>query len=429
MLIEFSVQNFRSIKEKQTLSMVSASSHELRATNTVPMLNDKLNLLRSVAIYGPNASGKTNLIKGLQTMRRIVLHSARSQRGDEVGVTPYLFDLATQRQPTEFTITFIEQGVRYQYGFVTTDEQVLEEWLFAYPKGRPQTWIDRKFDHQTQEYKWGHVEKLVGTKQLWQETTRSNALFLSTAIQLNNSQLQPVFDWFKLRLQVISGDLASGFTADLCEDESQKSQIINFLQAADFHISDLEIKSESIELDKFLQDRPKSRELLTARFKDATKTAITKMDVRTVHTGSHGDKFLLDLNDESDGTQKFFAYAGPWLDVLKNGYVLIVDELNDNLHPNLVKFMVQMFHDNKLNCENAQLIFTTHETSILSQEVFRRDQIWFAEKDEYNATTLYPLSDFSPRKDAENLEKNYLQGRYGALPYLRSIENLFEVCG
>lgn len=428
MLIEFSVQNFRSIKEKQTLSLVSASSDELRATNTVPMLNDKLNLLRSVAIYGPNASGKTNLIKGLQTMRRIVLNSARSQRGDEVGVKPYLFDLATQKQPTEFAITFIEQNIRYQYGFLTTDEQVLEEWLFAYPKGRPQTWIDRKFDQQTQEYKWGHVEKLVGTKQLWQEATRSNALFLSTAIQLNNSQLQPVFDWFKLRLKIISGDLGRVFTADLCEDEKKKSQIINFLQAADFHISDLKIENELIELDKFLPDRPKSRELLTARFKDVTKTAITKMDVRTIHTGSQGDKFVLDLNEESDGTQKFFAYAGRWLDVLKNGYVLIVDELNDNLHPNLVRFMVQMFHDNTLNCENAQLIFTTHETSILSQEVFRRDQIWFVEKDEYNATTLYPLSDFSPRKDAENLEKNYFQGRYGALPYFRSIANLFEVC-
>lgn len=306
MLIEFSIQNFRSIKEKQTLSLVSASSDELRATNTVPILNDKLNLLRSVAIYGPNASGKTNLIKGLQTMRRIVLDSARRQRGDEVGVKPYLFDLATQKQPTEFAVTFIEQNIRYQYGFLTTDEQVLEEWLFAYPKGRPQTWIDRKFDHQTQEYKWGHVEKLVGAKQLWQEATRSNALFLSTAIQLNNTQLEPVFDWFKLRLKTISGDLAPGFTADLCEDETQKSKIINFLKAADFHISDLEIESESIELDKFLQDMPiSSREQLTARFKDATKTTITKMEVQTIHTGSLGDKFLLDMDDESSGTQKF----------------------------------------------------------------------------------------------------------------------------
>jgi AAA15 family ATPase/GTPase len=134
----------------------------------------------------------------------------------------------------------------------------------------------------------------------------------------------------------------------------------------------------------------------------------------------------LDLKEESDGTRKVFALAGPWLAALEKGSVLIVDELNDHLHPNLVKFLVQMFHDNRLNRYNAQLIFTTHETSILTQDVFRRDQIWFTEKDEFNATTLYPLSDFSPRKGVENLEKHYLQGRYGALPYFRTMNRLLE---
>ena len=152
-------------------------------------------------------------------MRRIVLHSAQSQRGDEIGVTPYLFDYAMQEKPTEFGVTFIENNVRYEYGFISTNGQILEEWLFAYPKGRPQVWIERTFDSETQQYKWGNTDKLVGTKQLWQESTRSNALFLSTAIQLNNTQLRPVFDWFKFQIKIIGGNLAPSFTAELIDQE------------------------------------------------------------------------------------------------------------------------------------------------------------------------------------------------------------------
>ena len=428
MLIDFSIQNFRSIKEELTLSMVSASSKELQATNTLSALDNKLTLVRSAAIYGPNASGKTNLIKAIQTLRRIVLRSAQLQRGDEIGVTPYLFDIDTSQSPTKFVIAFINDDIRYEYGFVTTNEQVLEEWLFAYPKGRPQKWIDRKFDQQTGQYQWGNMEKLAGTKQLWQEATRSNALFLSTAIQLNNSQLKPVFDWFKLKLKVITGNLVPRFTIDLCIDKQHRPQIVNFLKAADFHISDLLIESEAVDISTLLEDMPLSiRDQLAERFKDVNETEIKRHDIKTLHIGPTGGQFLLPMDEESAGTRKFFAFAGPWLDTLDNGYVLVIDELNDNLHPHLVKFMIQMFHDNALNDKNAQVIFTTHETSILDQTLLRRDQIWFVDKDDYNATSLYPLSDFSPRKNIENLEKNYLQGRYGAVPYFRSVANLFGV--
>lgn len=428
MLIEFSVKNFRSIKERQTLSMVSANGGELRDTNTMGVLDGKLTLLRSAAVYGPNASGKTNLIKALQTMRRLVLSSAQRQRGDDLRVIPYLFDHAAQEQPCEFEVVFISDGVRYQYGFAATNKQILEEWLFAYPKGRSQTWIDRKFNQSTQKYEWGNTDKLTGTKQLWQEATRSNALFLSTAIQLNNTQLQSVFDWFKVKLKIVGLDaLGPRFTLEQCETSQSKQQIIDILQAADFNINDLEIESEADEIEHLLEELPSvSRERVAERLKDANNVKVKKFRVRTVHLGSNQERFTIGMNDESDGTQKFFAFAGPWLDVLEKGYVLIVDELNDNLHPKLVKFLVQMFHNPKLNQQNAQLIFTTHETSILNQDVFRRDQVWFTEKDEYNATTLYPLSDFSVRKEAENLEKSYLQGRYGALPYLRDIANIGE---
>jgi len=144
------------------------------------------------------------------------------------------------------------------------------------------------------------------------------------------------------------------------------------------------------------------------------------VDVRTAHLNNHNEAVFFDFEDESDGTKKLFAFAGPWMDVLKNGYVLFIDELHDNLHPKLVQFLVKLFHNKETNPKNAQLIFTTHETSILSQDVFRRDQIWFCERNKMQSTSLYPLSDFSPKKGKENLERSYLSGRYGALPFIRS---------
>nr|WP_217641988.1 AAA family ATPase [Atopomonas hussainii] len=146
-------------------------------------------------------------------------------------------------------------------------------------------------------------------------------------------------------------------------------------------------------------------------------------DIKTIHAGTQDQAVAFEFDDESDGTQKLFSYAGPWLNVLETGKVLIIDELHDNLHPRLVHFLVDLFHNSETNQKNAQLVFTTHETSILNQDVFRRDQIWFCEKNKDQATSLYPLTDFSPRKGRENLEDAYLSGRYGALPYVRPIRS------
>lgn len=146
--------------------------------------------------------------------------------------------------------------------------------------------------------------------------------------------------------------------------------------------------------------------------------------VQTGHMSSTGEIVLFELDDESDGTKKLFSIAGPWLDTLRNGFVLFVDELHDSLHPVLVRYLVSLFHDKSINTKNAQLIFSTHDTSILSQDVFRRDQIWFCEKSEEQCTELFPLSDFRPRKGHENLERGYLSGRYGALPYPKELGKL-----
>lgn len=421
MLIEFSVSNFLSFREKVTLSLVKGKGTELEETNTVsanaPSTPD---LLRGAVVFGANSAGKSNLIKALGVMQGLVEDSAKeSQSGEPLDVTPFLFDDYSSKKPSEFEVVFVNDGVRYQYGFSANHERIVEEWLYAYPKGRPQRWIERIFNNESQTYVWGTMDKLTGQKQVWQEATRSNALFLSTAIQLNNQQLSPVFEWFSEILRIAGiGTWSPGFSMKLCDKDESKEKIIDFLKAADVNINDVEVTKKKFNSEDLPGDIPGTirRDLL----KKLNGESIIK--IKTVHYTESGKKVLLDLKDESDGTQKIFALAGPWLDSLGNGYTLVIDELHDNLHPLMVKFLVTLFNRQETNPNNAQLIFTTHDTSVLDQDIFRRDQIWFCEKNDVQTTNLYPLTDFNPRKKVENLERGYLMGRYGALPYITGLK-------
>ncbi len=421
MLIEFTVANFRSIKTSQTFSLVKGKGNELDQGNTFQSSGaGNPALLRSAAIYGPNAAGKSNLIKALQLMKRIVIESAtKLQPGDELPMIPFLLDIEVEQAPSEFEVVFIVDGVRFQYGFAATRTRVIEEWLLAYPKGRPQRWFGRAWDTEKQAYDWDMGKALSGKKQLWQDSTRPNALFLSTAVQLNSEQLQPVYDWFKstLRTTQVAGWDPS-FTASLCEDAESRARVLDFLRAADMDIHDVQIAKEKFDVRDLPDDMPELfKQQLAKELEDKDM-----LEIKMAHQTMDGRTVAFEFDEESDGTRKVFAFAGPWLDCLKNGYVLFVDELHDNLHPKLVRFLVELFHNPEVNSNNAQLVFTTHETSILSQEMFRRDQIWFCDKDEGQATNIIPLTDFSPRKHRENLEMSYLAGRYGALPYIRKLK-------
>lgn len=421
MLIEFSVANFRSFRDRQHLSLAMAVGAELVDTNTFKVsIANEFELLRSAAIYGPNAGGKSNLLAALKGMQQVVLNSTARQRGYKLPVVPFRLSEKTSQAPSEFEVTMVAADqVRYQYGFTATAERIHEEWLIAYPKGRPQRWFDRKWDDENQRYNWVLGGNLLGEKQVWQKSTRDNALFLSTAVQLNSQQLQPVYDWFHTTLRMGSvGGWDAGFSASLCEKE-EKAKILDFLRAADLNIEDILIQTEPFDPKKLPDDMPQAfKNEIAKELKDKQL-----LNIKTVHKTVDGN--LVEFNfeeDESDGTRRLFSFAGPWIASLANGHVLFVDELHDNLHPKLVQFLVELFHNSETNPKNAQLVFTTHETSILSQEVFRRDQIWFCEKDESQTTLLYPLTEFSPRKSRENLELAYLSGRYGALPYIRELK-------
>ena len=412
MLIEFRVTNFRSIRETQVFSMVASKdgAHvESSCIETgIPAIP---RALRSAILYGPNASGKSNLISALGFMRSMVETSAISVReGQLLPVTPFRFDLTTVHAPSEFEVTFLENGIRYQYGFALTATRVVREWLLVYVERKAQRWFEREYDAEKDQYNWYIGTHLIGGNQrhVWKDSTRSNALFLSVAVNLNSEQLRSIFNWFTNKLIVIVSNqpLQPSFTADRIADPIFKSHLIQFLQAADLGIQDVTVIKEK---------KPGHNLQVNGLGIALTSQEINTFKVKFLHQGKEKPAEL-DFGDQSHGTQRLFSYAAPVLDVLENGKTLVIDELDSSLHTKMVRFLVGLMHAAAINKNDAQLIFTSHNTSLLDTDLFRRDQIWFIEKNNESASQLYPLTDFSPRK-GEALEKGYLIGRYGALPF------------
>ncbi len=421
MLIEFSIKNYRSFWESQTLSMTAGSTKDLQEENTfTPPVKGLPRLLRSAVVYGPNGGGKSNLIKALDFMQDLVLTSSKeSQEGEDIERNPFLLHSKGTSKASEFEIFFIQDNIRYQYGFAVTEKRVTHEWLFAYPGNRAQRWFERSYNPDTKKKEWYLGAKLTGPKKTWQDSTRSNALFLSTAVQLNSEQLKPVFTWFQKLVIIRHGEqIQRGFTVESCENKEECGDILQFLKGADIDVDGIEIKEKQIDTLKFpsgMQDEFKTviqKNLQGKSFKEV----FFKHQVKNSKSS-----ILFPLTEESDGTQKLFAYAALWLDVLNNGRVLVVDELDNSFHPHLVRFLLKLINNSESNKQNGQLIFSTHDTSILDSTILRRDQVWFMEKDDNQATQLYPLTDFHPRKK-EALEKGYLQGRFGALPYIGEVK-------
>lgn len=412
MLVEFRVKNFLSIQDEQVLSLVASNDKEFENTHTFP-INDNLKLLKSSTIYGANASGKTNVIKALFYMREIVEKSSEAQSGAKLPVTPFLLG-NNDNEPTEFEITIFakETQTRYQYGFSATKERIYDEWLFAFQNNtnRAQKWFFRSYNEKTKNYDWDFGANLKGAKKLWQTSTRDNALFLSTATSLNSKQLQPIISWFNAMQISGSNGFANGIevSASIINDYDKKNGLINLFKVADFDI-------ENISVTQLNSDD------------DIANPVKKNFVIKFFHQNQNKDKIIpINLIDESDGTRYFFNLIGPFINTLVNGGVIVADELHNHLHPLMTQFLINLFHNPKINVSNAQLIFTTHETSVLKKEIFRKDQVYFCEKNN-KATQIYSLAEFKLRKDAQDWEKSYLLGRFGALPYFADICNAMEI--
>lgn len=433
MLIEFKVANFRSIREQQTLSLV--------ASNTDKSLNGcvierplpglaGLRFLKGAALYGANASGKSNVIQAMGFVRDFVVNSAtKLQPGDKTGAEPFKLDRESQTKPCEFEITFVAditnvagetQATRFVFGLGVTPQRVIEEYLVAYPKGLPQKWYHRVYNEAENVYEWAKPSTGFKRDKSLEQKTKENTLYLSVGPQFNHPQLTNLSEWFRnnLRLLLLNSvaNLTEHLTVDLILNKLYRHRILRLLKDADIGVNNVIIQeTETNWVEDLKQTLPP---YIFEALKKEDKLPEKVFSINLIHTADGIDPVSLDFDEEeSAGTRRFFALIGFWMTILENGYTVFIDEIETSLHPLLVKELLKLLLSENHNPKGAQIIFTTHNPVLLDTTLLRRDQIWFTEKSPNGATTLYPLTDYQPRKD-EALAKGYLAGRYGGIPFI-----------
>jgi len=426
-LIEFSVQNFRSFREEQRLSMVASDKHALpESLIEVPALG-KQRLLRTAVIYGPNASGKSNLFNAFAFVRSLIVGSLDRNSAQGTGAQNFRLSADTLQEPSIFELHFVQEGIRYEYRLVLDATMIREEALYAFPKGRAQRWYHRHHngDEEKPQLEVGPI--LKGRLSTLRTLLQPHLPILALAQIINSPQLLTVYRWFSDTIFTLFQDPGAGNSqtelrrvmTQLVAGEVQLHQpLTTLLQRADTGIRELAIR-EDVLISVAQGEHPSLSPLLEL---DSSQRRQKYVQFR--HGGANGDSHnsLFSIEEESQGTQQLFVLGVFLLNGLKNGQVFAIDELDTSLHPQLVRALVQLFHAE--NPHNAQLIFNTHDASLLRGDLFDRDQIWFMEKDHEGASHLYSLLEF--RKDAEeaegeNREQEYLLGRYGAVPLIDHI--------
>ncbi|MBD2569401.1 AAA family ATPase [Anabaena lutea] len=430
MLIEFSIGNYRSFKDKVTFSMVAANivaKEKELDDNNVFAVDDELKLLKSAAVYGANASGKSNLAKAIKFMKWFMINSSKeTQSTEKIGVEPFGLSTETEVEPSFFEIVFILDGKKYRYGFEATQESVISEWLFVVPKTRETRLFERGYDGNPITFNLSKRFKAEGIY----PKTRHNALFLSVAAQFNVEIAENILNWLTRKLQIVSGLHDKGYldytVSCLAENNINKEEILQLIKRLDLGIRELNVKETVITPDSFPKEIPDELKKLILKSGPHKSTTVNTLHQKFDEQGNYVSMELFNLEDqESEGTKKIVAIAGPLVDTLKDGKILIFDEFDARLHPLISKAIVELFNSKVTNYNNAQIIFMTHDTNLLSNKLFRRDQIWFTEKNKYGATDLYSLVEYKIRNDA-SFESDYIKGRYGAIPF---IGNLSQIIG
>jgi hypothetical protein len=330
-------------------------------------------------------------------------------------------------EPSLFELTFFLEDTRYQYGFTATKSRVVEEWLYAYPLNKAREWYRREWDIIAKKPNYVFTSSsLKGRKQSIADETGENRLFLSWAASRNHEQLLPLYEWFKGNLRELPPDGSlRPVTAEMAfEDPDAKEMVVELLRSADLGICDVAVAREEFDessISRFEGIKSLNQEA-RGKFLQRMKEFWSKeprFDVKFGHRGNTSDISFFGLNDESQGTRRFFSLIGPWLQSLGLGFTVFADEIHASLHPMLTRRLIEVFHNPQLNRHNGQLVMTTHDVSLMDSSLFRRDQIWLTEKDEEGAAHLYSLSDYKkkPRKE-ENWRRSYMAGRYGAVPVL-----------
>lgn len=415
MLLRFTVENFASIRSEQELSMVALDLRDDIALLDIPLRSEKA--LPAVSIYGPNASGKSNLLAAIEFMSNAVVRS--HQKWDPKGGVPrrpFLLDHASRNKPTRLIVEFVVKGVRYEYGFSCDSEEILEEWLHSFPHGKSRKLFTRNKEGGVT---FGSTITSRRTLELIKELVRPNSLFLSTAAANNAFEVRDVYDWFAVKLRIATDANRARweqFTLHVAS-EHQKEQTLNFLKHADFAIADVRAKERELD-DEFASRLASVMRALDVDF-NKEKFSLPP-DIEIIHDTPNG-LMPLPLEVESSGTKTWLALAGVVVQALKRGHTLVVDELDARLHPVMAAALVQLFQDPTSNKNGAQLLFNTHDVTLLGPiglTRMRRDQVWFAERDKDLSTHIFPLTEYRIRDGLDNVERGYLNGRYGALPFI-----------
>lgn len=412
MLIGFRVKNFRSFGEEQTLTFEAAKTlpESKRRIHTADGDYYKL-----MAVYGPNAGGKSNLVRAIVAFKYLVMRSAKEYtQGDLLPAEPFMLDHQKRTEPTLFEAEFSYQGCRYNYQFSINRTKILSERLCAFPKGVRQIWFEREARADA-NYDWHFGRQFKGSKRLWKESTRDNALFLSTAVQLNSDQLKPVAEWIQQRLMVLPGNgIPKDVTVNMwLRGPEHQENVFNFVKKADRTITGMTLQRKKL----------KNGHLEEFSSEDSVSVPDdVVLELRSLHRDDLQQRVDFSFDQESTGTQKMFELAAPVLLTDQIEVTLVADELDTHLHPVLFKYLLQSINGNS---QRSQLLFTTHNTTYLNDpDILGREQIWFVERHpKTQQSELYSLSDFHPLKshEPENFEAMYLDGRYGATPDMEDV--------
>jgi AAA15 family ATPase/GTPase len=431
MIIQFHFSNYKTFRERALLNM-AASNYDKDTNeddNIITVEKRGLRIVKSTVIYGPNASGKSKFIDAITFFRRFIIESSKgSQEGESINVEPFRLNSESNSNPSDFEMTFMIKNVIYRYGFEVTRRNIIAEWLYF----RPAKKEIELFYRTEQSFEFDETRLSKAKPLITEGLVRNNSLLLSVLAQFNDSTAIDILNYFR-SINCVSGLEERGYKnssiSKVKDDDLKRKQIVELLRSADLGIQDLRYE----DIYELLDDKGKK---LMLEFKETVGESDPHLlaNIRTKHQvfdkDNRPDGFV-EFNmstEESNGTQKYFYFAGLILDALEQGMVLFVDELDSKLHPNLVCKIVSLFNSKTTNPKNAQLIFNTHDTNLLSSGIFRRDQIWFISKDSFGASKLYSLADFKTdtvRKN-ESFEENYIRGKYGATPFLNEFEQITE---
>jgi hypothetical protein len=422
-LLAFRAENVRSFRDQIELSMVATSMAEPRFVRQVDWREGgrSIGVVPVAGVFGPNASGKSNLLEAMDDMRMYVLESFRRDLllGEH---WPFGLDPESGERPSRYEVDLVLEGVRTEYGFALDRERIVEEWAFRYPRGRAALLFHRRGE----EVEVGASGR--GETRTVEKLLRPNSLLLSAAAAANHSLLLPLHQWFRRNLHLAherNRPNRQAFTIEQLSDEDEREHILNMLRAADLGI--VGAKEHAIHLDPRMKERMERaiRVMIgdEIRLEDDELERVLNVErfgFTLIHQGAEDNIELLP-GCESQGTLVWLGLVGAVISALTDGAVLLADELDASLHPALVAELIRLFQDPRTNPNRAQLIFNSHDPRILGDSsedrLLGRDQIWFTEKLADGNSRLYPLTDLRPRKH-EAIERRYLDGRYGAMPIL-----------